>query len=225
MIKSLRNVPLLTRRFSSYPAHKVVGLPTLSPTMATGNIAKWLKKEGDSLSAGDAIAEVETDKTTVTFEALDDAYIAKILAKEGEDIAVGAPIMILVEEQESLGKFADFKVPSSPTAAPKSVAPTPIPVKAAETTPVKASPAASPATPPVKVETKTATISSPSPAAVAPVSVPQNASAPVERKGSVSVLWGTGASKSGLASKLASDQQEYIKKFGSTGHIPLKIKE
>ena len=69
------------RRFlaTEYPEHEVIGLPALSPTMEFGGIANWVKKEGESISAGDILVEIETDKATVDFEAQDDAFLAKIL--------------------------------------------------------------------------------------------------------------------------------------------------
>lgn len=208
------------RFISSYPPHTVVGLPTLSPTMATGNIAKWLKKEGDSISPGDAIAEIETDKTTVTFEALDDAFIAKILVKEGVDIPVGVPIMVTVEENTDIAKFADFKAePSAPVAAapapPKLPSPSPPPVHVA---PVKATPVELPKVIKTEVSAPVAPITAPVVAAKVPA-LP----AGVPSSGAFSVVWGTGASKSGLAAKLAADQKAYITKYGNASHIPLTL--
>jgi len=71
-------------------------MPALSPTMEKGNIAKWLKKEGDKVKAGDILAEIETDKATMEYEAIDEGVIAKILVPEGTaDVAVNAPIVNL----------------------------------------------------------------------------------------------------------------------------------
>ena len=67
----------------SYPAHTIVPMPALSPTMQQGNIASWKVKEGDEVASGDVIAEVETDKATVDFDTQDDGVIAKILMPEG----------------------------------------------------------------------------------------------------------------------------------------------
>ena len=65
-----------------------------------GNIANWKKKEGDAVAAGDEIADIETDKATMGWEAQDEGFIAKILAGDGsKDIAVGDPVMVFVEEQ------------------------------------------------------------------------------------------------------------------------------
>ena len=78
IVKSRFNVR--NRFLSSYPAHDLVGMPALSPTMEAGTVGQWLVKEGESFSAGDAICEIETDKAAVTFDATDDGYLAKILA-------------------------------------------------------------------------------------------------------------------------------------------------
>jgi len=75
------------RRALSYPAHEVVGLPALSPTMSSGVIANWKVSEGGSYAAGDVICEVETDKATVDFEAQDDGIVAKILAQAGNEVS------------------------------------------------------------------------------------------------------------------------------------------
>jgi pyruvate dehydrogenase E2 component (dihydrolipoamide acetyltransferase) len=87
-------------------------MPALSPTMEEGTLAKWLVKEGDSVSSGDLLAEIETDKATMEFEAVDEGIIGKILVAEGsEHVAVNTAIAILIEEGETL--------PDSATAAPK----------------------------------------------------------------------------------------------------------
>lgn len=104
--------------FSSYPSHKVVPMPALSPTMESGSIVKWCVKEGDKFEAGTAICEVETDKATVTNEATEDGYIAKILVGSGE-VKVGQPLMITVEDPASIAAFANF------TATVQAAAPTP----------------------------------------------------------------------------------------------------
>ena len=76
-------------------------MPALSPTMEEGTLAKWLVKEGDSVSSGDIIAEIETDKATMEFEAVDEGIIGKLLVNEGtENVQVNAPIAVLVEESE-----------------------------------------------------------------------------------------------------------------------------
>ena len=80
-------------------------MPALSPTMEEGTLAKWLVKEGDSVSAGDILAEIETDKATMEFEAVDEGIIGKILVSEGsEGIKVNSPIAILIEDGEKISK-------------------------------------------------------------------------------------------------------------------------
>jgi pyruvate dehydrogenase E2 component (dihydrolipoamide acetyltransferase) len=79
-------------------------MPALSPTMEEGTLAKWLVKEGDSVSSGDLLAEIETDKATMEFEAIDEGVIAKIVVPEGtENVKVGAVIAIIAEEGEDAG--------------------------------------------------------------------------------------------------------------------------
>ena len=76
-------------------------MPALSPTMEKGNLAKWLKKEGDTVKAGDVIAEIETDKATMEVEAVDEGTLGKILVPEGtEDVAVNTPIAVILGEGE-----------------------------------------------------------------------------------------------------------------------------
>ena len=78
-------------------------MPALSPTMEEGTLAKWLVKEGDTVSAGDILAEIETDKATMEFEAVDEGTIEKILVSEGsEGIKVNSPIAILIDDGEKI---------------------------------------------------------------------------------------------------------------------------
>ncbi|VDS07717.1 2-oxoisovalerate dehydrogenase subunit beta [Paracoccus haematequi] len=90
-------------------------MPALSPTMEEGTLAKWLKKEGDAVKSGDIIAEIETDKATMEFEAVDEGILGKILVSEGsQGVKVNTPIAVLVEEGES----ADDVKAEAPKAAP-----------------------------------------------------------------------------------------------------------
>ena len=78
-------------------------MPALSPTMEEGTLAKWLVKEGDTVSSGDIIAEIETDKATMEFEAVDEGVIDKILIAEGtKNVKVNTPIAIMVEDGETV---------------------------------------------------------------------------------------------------------------------------
>jgi len=96
-------------------------MPALSPTMTEGNLAKWLKQEGDDVAAGDVIAEIETDKATMEVEAVDEGRLGKILVGEGtEGVAVNAPIALLLEEGEDVAALDGFKTAggvASPTPA------------------------------------------------------------------------------------------------------------
>ncbi|MBZ0162674.1 MAG: pyruvate dehydrogenase complex E1 component subunit beta [Notoacmeibacter sp.] len=93
-------------------------MPALSPTMEEGNLAKWVKKEGDSVSAGDVIAEIETDKATMEVEAVDEGVIGKILVAEGtEGVKVNTPIAVLLQDGED-ASVADVAAPTSAASAP-----------------------------------------------------------------------------------------------------------
>src|SRR5260221_4303072 len=101
-------------------------MPALSPTMEKGNLARWLKKEGDKVKSGDVIAEIETDKATMEYEAIDDGTLAKIVGPEGtEDVAVNAIIAVLANEGEDVkaaaaGVAKSAASPSQAQPAPKS---------------------------------------------------------------------------------------------------------
>ena len=76
-------------------------MPSLSPTMSEGTIANWVKAEGDDISSGDVLCEIETDKATMEVEAIDDGVLGKILIASGtEGVAVNTPIAIILEEGE-----------------------------------------------------------------------------------------------------------------------------
>src|SRR3984957_12998142 len=85
-------------------------MPALSPTMEKGNLAKWLKKEGDNVKSGDVIAEIETDKATMEVEAVDEGTLGKILVPEGtNDVAVNTPIAMILAEGEDKSALKDGK--------------------------------------------------------------------------------------------------------------------
>jgi pyruvate dehydrogenase E2 component (dihydrolipoamide acetyltransferase) len=117
-------------------------MPALSPTMTEGSIAKWHKKEGDAVKAGDVIAEIETDKATMEFEAVDEGTIGRILVPEGaQGVKVNQPIAVLLEEGEDKSALGAAKPAPAPAAA-KPAAPAPQPA------PQAAKPAAATAAPP-----------------------------------------------------------------------------
>ena len=110
-------------------------MPALSPTMEEGKLSKWVVKEGDSVTSGDVLAEIETDKATMEVEAVDEGIIGKIMVDEGaEGVKVNAVIAVLLEEGESTSDIG-----SAPAPAPAAQAP------AAEAPKVEAAPAAAPA--------------------------------------------------------------------------------
>jgi len=109
-------------------------MPALSPTMEEGTLSRWLVKEGDSVKSGDVLAEIETDKATMEFEAVDEGVIGRILIAEGtQGVAVNTPIAVLVDEGEDI-----------PAAAPKAAA-TPAGQPAAEPAPAQTAPPSAPA--------------------------------------------------------------------------------
>ena len=118
-----------------------ITMPALSPTMTEGNLAKWLRAEGDRISPGDVIAEIETDKATMEVEAVDEGVLAKILVGEGsEGVAVNSVIALLLEEGEDEGALESYRAaPAAPAAA--------LPVAADGPAPPPAAPAATNAAP------------------------------------------------------------------------------
>ena len=88
-------------------------MPALSPTMEKGNLAKWLKKEGETIKSGDVIAEIETDKATMEVEATDEGTLGKILIPEGTaDVAVNTPIATILADGESAADLAKAPAPA-----------------------------------------------------------------------------------------------------------------
>ena len=139
-----------------------ITMPALSPTMKEGNLAKWIKKEGDIVEAGEVIAEIETDKATMEVEAVDEGILGKILVQQGtENVAVNSVIALLLEESEDKKSLESYKSSStesepkeespkakeSPLAAPEQISQTPKVQNTVKQTPmsgsrVKASPLA-----------------------------------------------------------------------------------
>ena len=141
-------------------------MPALSPTMEKGNLAKWLKKEGDKVKSGDVIAEIETDKATMEVEAVDEGTIAKILVPEGtQDVAVNEVIAVLAGEGEDVksagagAASAPPKTAEAPAAKP-AAAPAPVAAPAAKA-PVAAASAPQAAPPAVQANGHGRVFSSP----------------------------------------------------------------
>ncbi|XP_065574509.1 dihydrolipoyllysine-residue acetyltransferase component of pyruvate dehydrogenase complex-like [Artemia franciscana] len=132
-----------TRSFTtgSYPEHVRIPLPALSPTMETGTIVSWEKKEGDKLNEGDLLAEIETDKATMGFETPEEGYLAKILVPSGaKDVPIGKLVCIIVSNEEDVAAFKDF-ADSSETVEPQKVEPpTPQPTPVAAPSPLAGPP-------------------------------------------------------------------------------------
>ncbi|XP_071876639.1 dihydrolipoamide S-acetyltransferase muc [Bombus fervidus] len=130
------------RYYADYPDHVKVQLPALSPTMETGTIVNWHKKEGDKLNEGDLLAEIETDKATMGFETPEEGYLAKIIVAAGtKNVAIGKLVCIIVPDESSVAAFKDFK-DDTPATTPAS--------------PVPASSVSTPSTPPPSHVTPTA---------------------------------------------------------------------
>src|SRR5262245_21383607 len=139
-------------------------MPALSPTMEKGNLAKWVKKEGDTVKAGDIIAEIETDKATMEVEAADEGTLGKILVPEGTaDVAVNTPIAMLLAEGEDASAITDG---GGAKAAPRS-APAQEPQKGAESAPPATQETRAPAAP------KSAAAEPPKPQALPEPDVPE----------------------------------------------------
>lgn len=213
--------PLLTRTFVSrtialyskdLPYHIVVGLPSLSPTMDSGSLVQWYKKEGDPIIAGDAVAQIETDKASMDFEAQDDAFLAKILVQPGAgELKVGTPIMITVEEEADIEAFADFKVEDIVSSAEPTTSPT---KEEPKSEPPKAKPTETAAKPPpVAQEAKGQS------APVSPPSPPPAAPAMASSQTTFAVAWGGPVTKGPLDATLSKQRQTYVAKYGTTGQV------
>ncbi|KAJ3022370.1 UNVERIFIED_CONTAM: hypothetical protein HDU68_009186 [Siphonaria sp. JEL0065] len=116
---------------ASFPAHNLLGMPALSPTMTQGNIGSWKKQVGDAVQPGDILVEVETDKATMDFECQEEGFIAKIFVDANtKDVAVGAPIAIIVENKADVDKFASFTIGAANAASAASAAADAVPLAA-----------------------------------------------------------------------------------------------
>lgn len=220
---TVASTTIIRRKMSDLPHHLVVGMPALSPTMASGTVSEWKIDEGSAFQAGDSIAEIQTDKASIAFEAQDDGFIAKYLVQPGTEVNVGDPILVTVEDEEYVAAFANFVPPpkeqqqkeeapkeqqSKVVAPPVASAPVLPPVTAAATPP----PAAPmPPPPPPVVVAAAPPISSSIPDAAAASSLAPSATP----------MWGRLAKSSPIAKVLSASQQKYIDIYGSTGQKPL----
>ena len=163
-------------------------MPALSPTMEKGNLAKWLKKEGDKVKSGDVIAEIETDKATMEVEAVDEGTIAKILVPEGtQDVPVNDVIAVMAGDGE------DVKAASAGAAnAPKAAAP-------------------APAAPPTAAPAQAAAPAAKAPAPAAPAAAPQAAAPAAQANGHGRIF------SSPLARRLAKDAGIELARINGSG--------
>ena len=123
-------------------------MPALSPTMEEGKLAKWLKAEGDTVSAGDVIAEIETDKATMEVEAVDEGVLGKILVAEGTDaVKVNEKIAVLLAEGEDASAMTASSMEAAPAASPVAAEATPAAPAPVPAAPVESKPAADPDVP------------------------------------------------------------------------------
>ena len=152
-------------------------MPALSPTMTEGTLSRWLKKEGETIKAGDVIAEIETDKATMEVEAVDDGVLGRILVQDGtEGVKVNEPIAVLVGAGEAVPAAA---APAAKAAPAKAEAPaTGTPAKAAATA---ATPASQPAAASVAAPAASPVPASPVPASPSPSPAPNGHAAGGER--------------------------------------------
>ena len=128
--------------FSGLPSHNKITLPALSPTMEVGTIKEWKLKEGEKLTEGEVLAEIETDKAVMDFSCPDhiaEGYLAKILTPEGEkDIKLGSYICIMVQSEEDVKSFIDYVLEDTDSPVPASGPPAP-PAPTQQTAPTAAS--------------------------------------------------------------------------------------
>ena len=217
---STRNFHASLMSMDDLPYHIVVGLPALSPTMESGSLAEWYVAEGDGVSAGDAVAKIETDKASIDFEAQDDFFIAKLLRTpgDGSDLPVGTPIMITVEDQADVAAFKDYvykaeEAPADPLKKEKVAAPPPPASAAAE--PAKQAPPAAAAAPP------------PPAAKAAPSPPPLPAASSSSSAGeSVTIAWARPTSTTApLTKSMIKQQDAYMKLYGTTGQKSVAAEE
>jgi pyruvate dehydrogenase E2 component (dihydrolipoamide acetyltransferase) len=144
---------------------QIIGLPKLSPTMEEGVLVRWTKKEGDKVSPGDLVAEVETDKANMDFNIEDDGVLLKFLVKEGDTVKLGAPVMILGKAGEDVSALVE-EAKKSPVSSPQSPR-QPEPAKEPAPAPAPKGPESSASAPAAKKQTP-AQAQKPAPAAPKP---------------------------------------------------------
>src|SRR6185436_11203445 len=107
-----------TRALPGVDMAQIIGLPKLSPTMEEGVLVRWTKKEGDKVSPGDLVAEVETDKANMDFNIEDEGVLLKLLVKEGDTVKLGAPVAIIGKAGEDVSALVEQAKSSAAAPAP-----------------------------------------------------------------------------------------------------------
>ncbi len=204
------------------PAFSLLRMPALSPTMTGGTISKWSKKPGEEFGAGDVLAEVGTDKATVSWEMQESGVLARILVESGDALVnVGDAVAVAVEDKASVAaiekaSLADLKV--TPAGGAKS-ADKPTPAPPAASAPASAPPPAPPAAPassPAKPAPE-----APKPAAPKPAAAPAPKAAPAAGAVPFPSSWGAGVYQSSFGPLLQGQTDAYVKKFGPSFLEPL----
>jgi len=183
----------------SASAVQEIGMPSLSPTMTQGNIAKWRKKEGDAVVAGDVLCEIETDKATLEMESMEEGFLGKILVGDGgKDIPVGQAICLMVESEDELKSIGDYKVSSGGGSSPP-------PAKKEESAPPPPAPAKEEASKPAPKKSSTPPASSP-PSGDRVFATPAARKLAEDKNVSLSSMKGTGPD----GSIVKADVEEYL---------------
>src|SRR5688572_31917535 len=159
---------------------QIIGLPKLSPTMEEGVLVRWTKKEGDKVSPGDLVAEVETDKANMDFNIEDDGVLLKLLVKEGETVKLGAPVAILGKAGEDVSALVEQAAKGGGAPAPAAAKPSEKPAEAPKAEPAKKAEAA----PAKKAEAKPAPAAA-KPAAAKPAAAPKAETKPAAKPGTL----------------------------------------
>jgi len=222
-------VVIIRRMVSDLPHHLVVGMPALSPTMVSGTVSEWKIEEGSAFQAGDSIAEIQTDKASIAFEAQDDGYIAKHLVPAGTEVNVGEPIMVTVEDEEYVKAFAGFALPppssaAATTKAQQEVSKGETPKGTVTIPPPQVLPppvSAAIASPPPPLTSAPSVSVPPPPPPNAPSTSLLNDIAASSLAVSTTPSWGKLAKSSPIAKILRASQQNYIDSYGVTGQKPL----
>ena len=179
-------------------------MPALSPTMESGTLTSWKIEVGKAFAAGDVLAEIQTDKASIDFVTEDDGFAARLFVADGEEVKVGDPVFLMVEEEEDCAAFKDFVLPSATAAAVVE----PVAAVAAVPAPVVAAPE--------PIVQKPVTVASVAAAVevVSPTPQPQVTTLNSPKGPSVN-------SKSPLVGLLSKRQKEYVELFGTTMQSPM----